>query len=542
VFAEPFTAIGRVIVLTVCGLVLGGCSIPDVVDGSDARAEVHDLAAVITMGTLPAPLVPDTAGLTGQRILNPDTHTGGRFGYLPASDAFGEHVDAFVRDAIQRQVNAVGVAYEPNATREPAGLEDRACQQGTTTVAAAQASGDGLDLTCDVIAASGSIAGERVRAVQGTAAAVADDRTITVYGSTADGSATTGDGLFDDSRREEIAQAVDEAADRLGLGDLLGGSADDGTSGDGTEDGGASDADGETSGDDADASAADTRLSLLLQGTTIAADGSAAIPVPSALLPAGHAPVVLAIPADALDGLLGDLGRQVRDAVVGQTPFDAGTAVPVGRQHVDCELVSCIAITFDDGPNDQQTPQILDILAQKQATATYFLLGRQVQAFPDQARRIVEAGHQIGSHSWDHPQLTKLSDDDVRSQLQRSLDEIEQVTGSRPTIYRPPYGDVDDRVRGLAGIPAVLWDVDTRDWSKPGEDQEYRTATENAHTGAIVLFHDRLDSTVHQLPAIIDDYRARGMTLVTVGQLFGDALAGNSEFMDHRATAIEPQG
>ena len=104
-----------------------------------------------------------------------------------------------------------------------------------------------------------------------------------------------------------------------------------------------------------------------------------------------------------------------------------------------------IAMTFDDGPSAMLTPKLLDILAAHHIKATFFVLGEMVAEHPEILARAAQEGHEIASHSWSHPNLAKMSQEGVRSQLQRTDDEIKSATGKRPTLFRPPYGSITER-------------------------------------------------------------------------------------------------
>jgi len=187
---------------------------------------------------------------------------------------------------------------------------------------------------------------------------------------------------------------------------------------------------------------------------------------------------------------------------------------------VDCHQVTCIALTFDDGPGPY-TAELLDDLARHSAHATFFVLGQHVAADPDVVRAEVAAGHEVGNHSWSHPQLTKLTSTAVRQQLARTDDAIDRATGDTPTLFRPPYGLVDDAVRREADRPVVLWNRDTEDWKVRNADKVATNVVETAQPGDIVLMHDIHPTTVQAVPRILDELAARGFHFVTVSDLFG---------------------
>ena len=183
------------------------------------------------------------------------------------------------------------------------------------------------------------------------------------------------------------------------------------------------------------------------------------------------------------------------------------------------------ALTFDDGPDPVHTRRILEILARYGVRATFFCVGHHVVALPDEVRRIVAAGHELGNHSWSHPFLPDLTGDQLREQIDRTAEAVARVTGEAPTRFRPPYGALSPEVlAALEGLPdtLTLWDVDSRDWARPGSERIAATVLEAAGPGSVVLLHegggDRRQ-TVRALPAIIEGLLERGLELVTVGEL-----------------------
>jgi peptidoglycan/xylan/chitin deacetylase (PgdA/CDA1 family) len=182
-----------------------------------------------------------------------------------------------------------------------------------------------------------------------------------------------------------------------------------------------------------------------------------------------------------------------------------------------------IALTYDDGPGNGAM-SIVDTLKQYNAHATFFNLGWRVDANPERAKAIVEAGNQIGNHSWDHPDLTKLPEDQARSQLANTSARIEQATGVQPTVCRPPYGAVNDMVKTLAveqGCAIVNWSVDTNDWQHKDNPQAVHDwVLSHAEPGAIILMHDIYESTAEATKTIVPDLLNAGYRLVTIDELY----------------------
>ena len=133
-----------------------------------------------------------------------------------------------------------------------------------------------------------------------------------------------------------------------------------------------------------------------------------------------------------------------------------------------------LALTFDDGPNPDFTPQLLDILAAHQISATFFLLGRHAAAQPDLVRRIAAEGHLVGNHSYTHPSLARSSARRIREELIQARDTLEQITGAPVKFFRPPFGARRPGTFSIArelGLTPVLWNAMTSDWSNPNGEQ-----------------------------------------------------------------------
>jgi peptidoglycan/xylan/chitin deacetylase (PgdA/CDA1 family) len=149
-------------------------------------------------------------------------------------------------------------------------------------------------------------------------------------------------------------------------------------------------------------------------------------------------------------------------------------------------------LTFDDGPGPH-TDELLDVLARYEVRATFFVIGAQIAQRAATVRRAVDEGHAIGNHSWDHPSLPSLAEDEIHDQLARTSGAIVEVTGRAADLFRPPFGDTDatvERVAAALGMRQVLWDVDTEDWQEPGRDlilERLRTA---GAADIVVLLHD----------------------------------------------------
>ena len=178
-----------------------------------------------------------------------------------------------------------------------------------------------------------------------------------------------------------------------------------------------------------------------------------------------------------------------------------------------------IALTFDDGPHPDYTPEMLDVLKEKNVKATFFLLGQQVEKYPDIVKRISEEGHLIGNHSYKHEQLSKLSSIQACSQVNRTNELIQAITGEYPEYLRPPFGDWKDDLDGDVNMIEVLWDVDTLDWSSKNKSKIIKKVVTNVQEGDIILMHDSYESTVSATAELIDILQKDGYQFVTVDEL-----------------------
>lgn len=208
-------------------------------------------------------------------------------------------------------------------------------------------------------------------------------------------------------------------------------------------------------------------------------------------------------------------------------PIDAGfepQAAPEATK-VDCSKLACIALTFDDGP-DQNTNRILDSLAKRGAKATFFAVGTQVRANPDIAQRIVAEGHEIAVHSYSHRRLTRLGNEELAMDFAKARKLVVMATGVEPSLFRPPYGVHSPRVRAAAGLPTVMWSVDPQDWRTRSSKQTVARVLQAAEPGSIVVLHDPLISTVNAIPVLLAELGERGYHFVTVSDLVDNMQPG----------------
>src|SRR5437763_4212376 len=203
----------------------------------------------------------------------------------------------------------------------------------------------------------------------------------------------------------------------------------------------------------------------------------------------------------------------------------AESSVTFNSVHV---VGSYIAMTFDDGPSATLTPKLLDLLAAHHIKATFFVIGENVVEHPEIVARAAHEGHEIGNHSWSHPNFGKMSDDGVRSQVQRTDDAIKGATGAPPTLLRPPYGSITARqkrwIHDQFGYQIILWDVDPYDWKRPGPSAVRNRILKETQPGSIVLSHDIHPGTIEAMPSTFDALEAKGFRFVTVSELIQAAV------------------
>ncbi|MDN4593898.1 polysaccharide deacetylase family protein [Polycladomyces subterraneus] len=186
-----------------------------------------------------------------------------------------------------------------------------------------------------------------------------------------------------------------------------------------------------------------------------------------------------------------------------------------------------VALTFDDGPDTYYTNQVLNILKKEGVHATFFVTGKNAQAHPEMIRRILQEGHVLGNHSWNHPDLTRLTPSQAVEQIERTNTVIFKLTGLRMLLFRPPYGKLNDQLEQRfhqLGYTIVDWSVDTRDWAGTPAAKIMRYVRNQTGPGGIILQHSagargHLDNTIKALPRIIQYLKSHGYEIVTVPEL-----------------------
>ena len=178
-----------------------------------------------------------------------------------------------------------------------------------------------------------------------------------------------------------------------------------------------------------------------------------------------------------------------------------------------------VAITFDDGPHKDFTPQILDILKKHNAKATFYVLGNRLTYYPDIVKRAYDEGHEIGNHTWSHPNLTSLSKDALVEEVISTSNEIAKITGKTPKTIRPPYGAYNEALKEFVSMPLVLWSVDTLDWKHKNKERIKQITQAKVKNGSIILMHDIHQASADALEDIIINLTKQGYRFVTVSEL-----------------------
>ena len=242
----------------------------------------------------------------------------------------------------------------------------------------------------------------------------------------------------------------------------------------------------------------------------------------ASLLPSSYGEMTITVPISSVSKYLQNLtARKLANIPKPPEPKPAPAPAPAAPAPTPTTGNKVIALTFDDGPCPY-TAHRLDSLDQYGAKATFFLIGSKVSGQASVARSIQARGHQLGNHSWSHPELPKLSVDQIAGEIDRTNEAIRQATGVKPTILRPPYGAANGvvleqlRARGMSSI---LWSVDTRDWADRNSQIVCSRAVAGARPGAVILMHDIHQTSVNAVPCILSSLKQQGYSFVTIQRL-----------------------
>lgn len=258
--------------------------------------------------------------------------------------------------------------------------------------------------------------------------------------------------------------------------------------------------------------------------SAVAAAAPSAPNAPRTTLAGTVAPVAATVPAGAVSPLAAGAPGIFPPALAPTTGLAPSAPVRRAISYRSVEVDGpYIALTFDDGPSPETTPKLLKILADRNIKATFFVLGTHATANPDILRSQVAAGHEVGNHSWSHPQLTKLTLAAADKQIEDTSAAIQNATGVKPIYLRPPYGSMTPALQhhiwDKFGISTIYWSVDPLDWKIRDPQSVYDQIMKQVKPGAIVLAHDIHPTTVAAMPRLLDALIAKGYKFVTVSEL-----------------------
>lgn len=175
-----------------------------------------------------------------------------------------------------------------------------------------------------------------------------------------------------------------------------------------------------------------------------------------------------------------------------------------------------VALTFDDGPNPDTTPQLLEVLAKYNVKGTFFVLGAEVEIYPELTKQIVEEGHIIANHSYNHPNFDEVSEEEVLAEIEMTQEAIFEATDFLPTLYRMPYGAGGARVVNLLPeMTSIIWNIDSEDWASQDAYVIYEEVMENLLQHSLLLMHDRYQATVDALDLLIPALQEQDYQFVT---------------------------
>ncbi|MGB9885432.1 MAG: polysaccharide deacetylase family protein [Moorellales bacterium] len=245
-------------------------------------------------------------------------------------------------------------------------------------------------------------------------------------------------------------------------------------------------------------------------------------PAPAPVPVEGEAEFTLATfsAGEAPGPLFFGLAQAAENQVAAELP---AAALPPVREVITDEKL--VALTFDDGPHPL-TEAYLEALAQAGARATFFLVAARARRYPELARRLALAGHEVANHSLYHGRLGNQTEESVRAELVEANQLLKEITGWVPVLFRPPYGEKGDsllRAAQAAGLTVVTWSVDPRDWEDPPPEVIVSRVLQHLRPGAIVILHEGHPHTLQALPLCLSALKQKGYVPVTVSELLARA-------------------
>ena len=182
------------------------------------------------------------------------------------------------------------------------------------------------------------------------------------------------------------------------------------------------------------------------------------------------------------------------------------------------EMIHKVYLTFDDGPSSF-TDRLLDCLESNNAKATFFMVGKEIDSFPDEVKRMEALGCELGNHTYSHADLTTLSPEDMSAEIAGVDESLVNLVGHGATVLRPPYGSINDSVRSTVGTPMILWSIDTLDWETQDAQNTVDTVMSQVQDGSIILMHDIFSTSVDAAEIFIPKLIEEGYQLVTIHEL-----------------------
>ena len=192
-------------------------------------------------------------------------------------------------------------------------------------------------------------------------------------------------------------------------------------------------------------------------------------------------------------------------------------ATPPPPPTPDCAVAACVALTFDDGPNADSTPIILDALKKERVKATFFVIGLKVVANSELMHRMQKEGNEIGNHTWAHPNLLKISRAQIEQQISQTQATITSLGLPAPKLFRPPYEAFTKPMLAYIHMPVILWNIDPKDWKEKDPKHVADAVVSQARSGGLIVMHDK-PTTAAAVENIIQDLKPR-FKLVTVSEL-----------------------
>lgn len=478
---------------------------PEWVDIQPIEWEIPDWpdeGASVNTEQLPA-IEPD--GLLGQRILNLSTGVEARFLTTSHDSKLNEETLKAVWAAVALAEEESGVTYAPEAHDTISGMGDRGCVPGSTTLPADELRRSATEprrtasviVACEVVAASRETVVQRIRTLTPET-----DQTLSLIADLgADTVVQPADLWFEEGRQLVWDTALRMLRQEAGGLSLM---------------------------PPASPMNADL-VDEILASTVPLSDGRVQVTIPatftsSELQALGFTYPDAPVTVTLTDAPLSEVGEEFVARMSSGEPFVPERFALAGTRTIDCALLPCVALTFDDGPSGH-TPLILDELWLRDVSASFFVLGDRVEDYPNVLVRAVTEGNLVLNHSWSHEDLTELDAEEIRTEINQTNTAIYEATGVVPNAFRPPYGEVNDEVLKEAKLPAILWDVDSEDWTDPGDEVVVSNVVTGAKPGSIVLMHDVHDTTTRSVGSIIEGLTDRGFTLVNLRQLFGEMPA-----------------